>query len=181
MKERIILIGPCGAGKTTVGRILSNIMGFGFVDLDSIREAVYSETDYSCEEADRLYREQGVMGWYSYIKPYEFYSVKYVLSHYYNTVIAFGGGQSVYDGTEWEQPFIHLMRSEKNAFMLAPSLNETEALSVLDKRIEVDERILNRLFIQSRTSRAVSRRIITGSPNPNDTAAAILREIIISP
>ena len=177
MKGRVILTGPCGAGKTTVGRILSNIMGFGFVDLDSIREEIYAETDYSSEEADRLYREHGVMGWYSYEKPYEFFSVKYVLSHYYNAVIAFGGGQSVYDGTEWEQPFIRLMRSEKNVFMLSPSSNETEALSVLDKRIEEDERILNRIFIQSRTSRAVSRQIITGSKNPNDIALTILQKI----
>lgn len=34
----IVLVGPMGAGKSTVGRLLASRLGFGFVDTDSVIE-----------------------------------------------------------------------------------------------------------------------------------------------
>lgn len=39
MPERVFLIGFMGAGKSTVGRLLADRLGFGFVDLDAAIEA----------------------------------------------------------------------------------------------------------------------------------------------
>ena len=50
--KRIILIGPCGAGKSTVGRLLAASLGCRFVDLDSVRVDIYKATDYSEAAAD---------------------------------------------------------------------------------------------------------------------------------
>jgi shikimate kinase len=38
MVSKIILVGMMGAGKTTIGKILSNKLGYGFIDLDKIIE-----------------------------------------------------------------------------------------------------------------------------------------------
>lgn len=174
--KRIILIGPCGAGKSTVGRLLAASLGCRFVDLDSVRVDIYKATDYSEAAADDAYKNGGVIGWHEYIKPYEFYSVKSVLSDCDNAVIAFGGGQSVYDDTEYAEPFVRMMSNERNVFRLLPSENERDALRILDSRIEnEDERILNRLFVRSVTNMKTGRLIITGVKGPEMVAAEIIK------
>ena len=35
MPQRIFLVGPMGAGKTTVGKQLAKLLNFAFIDLDS--------------------------------------------------------------------------------------------------------------------------------------------------
>jgi len=41
MKDRIYLIGFMGAGKTTVGKKLASVLGYGFIDLDDYFEERY--------------------------------------------------------------------------------------------------------------------------------------------
>ena len=38
MVSKIILVGMMGAGKTTIGKLLSNALGYDFIDLDKIIE-----------------------------------------------------------------------------------------------------------------------------------------------
>ena len=38
MVSKIILVGMMGAGKTTIGKLLSNKLGYDFIDLDKIIE-----------------------------------------------------------------------------------------------------------------------------------------------
>tara|TARA_B100001094_G_C17798278_1_gene607816 strand:- start:124 stop:642 length:519 start_codon:yes stop_codon:yes gene_type:complete len=44
MKSSISLIGMAGAGKTSVGRILSSKLNFNFIDSDQVIESLYGDT-----------------------------------------------------------------------------------------------------------------------------------------
>lgn len=56
MKENIFLIGMPGCGKSTVGKILADKLGFDFVDLD---ENISAEAEMDIPEIFRLYGEPG--------------------------------------------------------------------------------------------------------------------------
>ena len=51
--KRIFLIGYMGAGKTTVGKILANLLGLSFIDLDYYIEGRYHKT------VSQLFAEKG--------------------------------------------------------------------------------------------------------------------------
>ena len=46
MNSTIILIGPLGAGKTTVGQLLAKQLGVPFCSVDTVRPAYYQKVGY---------------------------------------------------------------------------------------------------------------------------------------
>jgi shikimate kinase len=67
----IVLIGPPGAGKTTVAPLLGKRLGRRVIDLDTERWAYYAEIGYSHDHAQRLVEERGVEALIAYWKPFE--------------------------------------------------------------------------------------------------------------
>ena len=57
--KRIFLIGYMGAGKTTVGKVLSRQLGLSFVDLDHYIEGRYHKTvgQLFAEKGEEAFRE----------------------------------------------------------------------------------------------------------------------------
>ena len=79
--KNIVLIGFMGTGKTSTGRILSNRLGYAFIDLDQKIEADSHMT------ISNMFRQQGE----EYFRNRETEAVKTV-SMQKNTVISTGGG-----------------------------------------------------------------------------------------
>jgi len=79
--KRIFLIGYMGAGKTTLGRPLAQVMKLEFIDLDNFIEARYRKT------VKEIFAEMGEEGF----RKIEHRSLEEV-SEYENVVIALGGG-----------------------------------------------------------------------------------------
>lgn len=80
-KSNIVLIGFMGTGKTTTGKIMSNILGYPFIDIDEIIEKRYS---LAINEIFRLKGEK-------YFREIESKIVSEV-SKNKGTIIACGGG-----------------------------------------------------------------------------------------
>ncbi len=76
MNKDIILIGPVGAGKSTVCELISKKIDMPRSDVDAIRWKFYEEIGYNYELADKLMNEEGFLGIYKYWKPFELHSVK---------------------------------------------------------------------------------------------------------
>ena len=54
MNSTIILIGPLGAGKSTVGRLLADKLGLPQCSLDEVRWAYFEELGYDKEMASKI-------------------------------------------------------------------------------------------------------------------------------
>ena len=175
MSFNVILMGPIGVGKSTIAKIIAERTGKPFVDLDEQRSRFYAETDYSDKKAERRYLLKGIQGWYRYQKPYELYSVRRILEESRDSIIAFGGGQSVYEDEEQQAEFYKLMAPVEHSFLLLPFPDVDASLKLLSQRIEKDELKLNRIFIYSETSRSAAKHIIyTGEKTPNQVADEIM-------
>lgn len=59
-QSAIIPIGPIGAGKSTIGRLLSETLVMPRLEMDELRWGYYKEIGYSDEEAGRRHREGGI-------------------------------------------------------------------------------------------------------------------------
>jgi shikimate kinase len=59
MSPRVVLVGPMGAGKTTVGRIVADALGVGFVDTDEVVEQRTGRTvaELFIDEGEAYFRE----------------------------------------------------------------------------------------------------------------------------
>ena len=59
MTPRLVIVGPPGAGKTTVGRLLAERLGVPFVDTDDLaaRQAGKSVADIFLEDSEERFRE----------------------------------------------------------------------------------------------------------------------------
>jgi shikimate kinase len=80
-KSIIYLTGFMGSGKSTIGPILANTLGYRFIDLDSYIEEQTSKT------ISRIFAEQGEPAF----RALETQALK-VLTHEQNMVISLGGG-----------------------------------------------------------------------------------------
>ncbi len=98
LDRNLILIGPGGAGKSTLAKLLGAALNVPSLDLDNLRKQYYPEIGYDHDLAEQKRHEGGMKALAAYWKPFEIYSVERMLQDYpVGHVIAFGAGQSVYE------------------------------------------------------------------------------------
>lgn len=116
--NNVVLVGPMGAGKSTVGRLLASRLGFGFVDTDSvIEERTGADIPWIFDvegEAGFRARETGVL--------------RDLLADKSPMVIATGGGIVT---TEVN---ISLLRQLGTVFFLQASIEQLAARTSKDKK-----------------------------------------------
>lgn len=136
MEQPIILIGPMGAGKSTIARLLAARLGMPRCEMDEVRWDYYREIGYDEAEAQRIAEQEGQTGLFRYWKPFEAHAVERVLDDYQGCVIDFGAGHTVYeDGALFERVRAALA-PYRNVILLLPSPDEQESLAILNARAE---------------------------------------------
>ncbi len=175
--NNILVMGPIGVGKTSVCKELARRTGKKLVEMKEEKRRIYEQIGFSLEKCEEKYEKYGIMGWYQYQKPFELYSVKKLLEENDDAIIDFGGGQSVYDNEEQVKEFLSIVKSQKYSFLLMPYEDVDLSLKLLSERNEDDDIDLNRIFINSLTSRQAAKHIIyTGEK----TICEIVDEILIN-
>lgn len=138
----MVLIGPIGSGKSSVGRKLAEILGWGFVELDDLRDAWYPEFGIDRNAERDAWKRGGLVGLTAFWKPFEVQSVERVMrEHPTDTVIALGGGQSVYEDEAQFARVKAALGAASRVILLLPTENPEKAMDVLRSRLRGDETI----------------------------------------
>jgi shikimate kinase len=132
----IILIGPIGAGKSTVGELLAEKLNLPQVSMDDLRVGYYNEIGYDEEYAKRKRESDGLWGVYPYWKPFEAHAVERIVADHKNCVIDFGAGHSVYEDETLFMRVQQALEPYQYIFLLLPSPDPDESIAILNEREE---------------------------------------------
>ena len=134
----IVLIGPFGAGKTTVGRLLADTLGLPQVSLDDLCYGYYAEIGWNGQEAKRIYEQQGSAAFDDYTNSFEPYGVEQVLARHQNCIFDFGGSHTLYDDPARFARVQTVLAPYPNVVRLLPSPDPEESVRVLQARRRLD-------------------------------------------
>jgi shikimate kinase len=182
----IILIGPMGVGKTTLGKKLSERLGLQNISLDEIRQPYYDEIGYDNAVAKQIHAESGMAGILAYWKPFEAHSVERVLQDHSGCVIDFGAGQSVYDDEILFNRVKNALEPYPNVILLLPSANREESIAILNTRIPPDAppeiipwyKEMNAYFVNHHANYDLAKiTIYTKDQTPDETCDEIIGKL----
>ncbi|KAL6854484.1 hypothetical protein J3F83DRAFT_770566 [Trichoderma novae-zelandiae] len=147
MSNTVILIGPEGSGKSTIGRIIANALS---------KELL----------AERIYEEQGLWALYQHWKPFEYKAVTHLLQNarqegdeFYGKVLDFGAGHSVFEDSQDLAHVEALMEPFGNVFLVVPCEDADEVVSVTEQR-RGHELGLNRHFVEYPSNKRLAKHIV---------------------
>jgi adenylate kinase family enzyme len=177
MKTDIILIGPVNAGKSTLGKLLSEKLGLPQISLDSVRFGYYKEIGYDEERAKQLRETEGFLSLYWYWKPFEAYAVERVLADHSNCVIDFGAGHSVFEDDALFRRVQSVLVPYQNVVLLLPSPDLDESVALLRQR---DEFVISDFdfiehFVRHHSNHDLAKfTVYTKDKTPEETCEEIL-------
>jgi shikimate kinase len=177
----IVLIGPIGAGKSTLGNLLAAALGLPRCSLDDVRFRYYGEIGYDESVAKARYQSEGFWGLYRYWKPFEAHAVERVLEDHPNSVIDFGAGHSVYEDDALFARVKRAMAPCRHVVLILPSPSLDTSLKVLRERrpsLTTIEPDINEHFIRHPSNHELATfTVYTEGGLPEDTCARILGRI----
>ncbi len=177
----IIIIGPIGAGKSTLARLLSEKLQILHCPMDALRWDYYKEIGYDEELANQIRAKDGFLGLYHHWKPFEAHSVERILSEHSNCVIDFGGGHSVYEDDELFARIQRLLAPYENIVLVLPSPDLDESVRVLNERnggVVSKGFDFNEHFVKHHSNHDLAKIVVyTEGKSPEETCDEIIRLI----
>jgi shikimate kinase len=135
MNSTIILIGPLGVGKTTVGNLLARKLDLPFCSVDDVRWAYYQKMGYDKTLASQIAAsDQGGQDVLRYSKPFEARMVEQVLADHHG-IIDFGASNSAYDDQALFARVENALAPYPNVILLLPSPDKEESVEILKDRL----------------------------------------------
>jgi shikimate kinase len=134
MLSSIILIGPFGAGKSTIGELLAQQLGLPNVSLDSMQH-YYRDLGFDHDEFARVGGFEYTYESYVYFQTFFPGAVERLLAEHPGAVIDLGAGHTVYDDPEKLAAVKRLLHPYPNVILLLPSPDPDESVRVLKARV----------------------------------------------
>ena len=165
-KKSILLIGPAGAGKSSVAEKISSKTGLPRYSIDSITK----------NDSKSGYRDK-----FKTTDDYNLAIIKALVerAEYGNVsgVIDFGAGHTIYDNPDTFEKAKEIFSRFKNVILLLPSHDIDKSLEILSKRA-INDTTINKKALTSPCNRELAKMIVyEKGRNPEQLAKDILRYI----
>lgn len=180
-KRPVILIGPEGAGKSTLGALLATSLAQDLYSLDRHRETLYAPYGYSAAAAIQIYEADGEWAFYQHWSIFEYQAVCHILTHaapgqeFHGKVLDFGAGHSVYEKPGELEKVETLMAAFEDVFLIPPCEDKAEAARIMEER-RGKELGLNRHFLAHESNARLAKHVIyTKDKTPEQCLEEILQ------
>jgi hypothetical protein len=178
----IILIGPIGAGKSTLAARLAERLGVPRCAMDVERWPYMQEAGYDPAVADQIKkRDKHYRNVFAYWKQFEAHMVERLLAEHRGQVVDFGASQSVYED---EADFARVqaaLADYANVVLVLPAPDPAESLRVLKARVwdgVAGGFDFQAHFVMHPSNRRLATlTVYTESSTPDETCNEILRRL----
>lgn len=133
MRTEIVLIGPFGAGKSTIGRLLAEHFKIPDVSMDSHKEW-YAELGWEPAEFKRIWKEESPHAADRYFHTFFPDAVERLLTTYHDCVFDLGAGHTVYEDEALFERVRQLLEPFKNVVLVLPISDLDESVRILRER-----------------------------------------------
>lgn len=180
----MVLIGPAGSGKSTLGRELSLKTRRPFVDLDAVAEEYYSEAGWSITRLYERITAVGRLAAEAEWEPARAHAVARAVADNPGAVLALGAGHTSYTDTRQLAVVKAALSLCPDVVRLLPSPDQETALVLLRQRCIADKGrswiidgydFLARWVDDSGTKLVATRTVYTDGETPGQTAERLTR------
>lgn len=179
--SRVVLIGPWGVGKSTVGRLLVQALGRPLVSVDAIRWRYMAEAGWEKAAEQEAFARDGNMGIHRYWTPFILHAIRRLLAERPDQILDFGGSDLCLDDPDELAEVRALLAPCPNVLCLFPSPDVAEATSLLAEVVRQRHRpTLNgmdatRFFLTHLPSAELAKQVVyTDGKTPGETCDEIL-------
>lgn len=179
--ESIIFIGPIGAGKSTISKMVADKLSLPSFSLDE-EEHLGAKVGYDVERYKRMQEEQGLLPAYEYRRGFYDRLVPLFLASHDRGVLDLGGGHPIVPDPKKQEAIKEALAPYERIFLLMPTSDPETAIKILRERnkLEADEPDLNELYFQNgnRTFWELAKHVLyTEGKTPEETCEEVLRHM----
>lgn len=130
----LVLIGPAGAGKSTLGMALAELAGREFVDIDEAGVPFYEEMGWPVA---RIFSDSARLGWIPTERAWEVaraHAVEQVVARSAGAVLALGAGHTNYTNPELFSRVKAALAQAEHVLWIEPHAEPQESLRLLRAR-----------------------------------------------
>jgi hypothetical protein len=130
----LILIGPTGAGKSTLGLLLADRLKLPSISMDGIAEPYYNECNFGIAVFQKLRAEQGFLATHRQWEPVRVHAIERVLSECGRVVLDLGAGHTHYEDPMMFDRVKQAISSCPNIILLLPCADLDRSVCSLKER-----------------------------------------------